>query len=305
MPAALQRFALLLAGILVAGCPSPATKSSQAPTTRSQPPAAPAAVPDSGVRGPVSCRTAVEPAQRRACGTAEIVMEYPLEIGISRLTYISMGENAPEVSRHIDSANRHIANARSVRPEAAADILRAGADALRRSALEVCRLEGKPPTPGDSIRSDFLKAYVWLEYRISLIERARGGFRDRIDRLLADPCFESEGAAYFEAAPKALVPPGRSFYALPSYFARALSYYHARRGAPLASDAYGFRAELGEAGEEQLACLRKEFAAEDPGGPGASTKLWDLCLRITSKGESCLATWRRCTPLKTPSGRTG
>jgi hypothetical protein len=257
-------------------------------------PAAPSAAPDSAVRGQVNCRTATQPAQRRACGTAETAFEYPLEIGISRLTYISLGDRAAEISRHIDSANRHLANARWARPELAAAVLRTGAADVRSSALRVCRLEGKPPAPGDSIRSDFLKAYVWLEYRISLIEGGPGRLADRVDPLLADPCFAREKELYFAASPAALLESGKYFYALPSYFARALSYYHERRGTPLASDAYRFRVDLAEAGDIQLECLQKTF---DPAGAGEAprpSRLWDLCLQTISRGQSCLRRARQC-----------
>ncbi|HYP06094.1 MAG TPA: hypothetical protein VER03_07635 [Bryobacteraceae bacterium] len=229
-------------------------------------------------------------------------MEYPLEIGISRLTYVSLGERAAEVSRHIDAANRHIANARWARPEVVADVMRTGAAGLRRSALTVCRLEGRPPAPGDSIRSDFLKVYIWLEYRLSLIEGERTGLAARVDPLLANSCFTKEKEIYFGASPMALSVPSKLFYALPSYFAHALSYYHAQKDMALASDAYGFRAELSDAGEEQLSCLQRQF---DPQGsserPVAST-IWDSCLREVSQGKSCLQRARRCSPADRPAG---
>lgn len=300
--ASLHRLPILLAGLLVAGCPSSATEQGEDPAAGSETPAAPSAVPNPAVRGQANCRTATEAAQRRACGTAEAPMEYPLEIGISRLTYVSLGERAAEVSGHIDAANRRLANARWARPEVAADVLRAGAAGLRRSALRVCGLEGKPPTPGDSIRSDFLKAYVWLEYRVSLIEGAPSGLADRVDPLLADPCFTDEKEIFFGASPKALLSSDKYFYAVPSYFARALGHYHAQKGLRPASDGFGFRAVLGEAGDKQLSCLQGQFYPEVSSERPVASKLWDSCLRTLALGKSCLERSRRCTPADRPAG---
>ncbi|MEA1013286.1 hypothetical protein [Sphingosinicella sp. LY1275] len=292
---ALHGIPLLVAGLLVAGCPSTGTTQNEGSATKAEVPAAPSAIPDPAVRGQVNCRTATQPAQRRACGTTEIPFEYPLEIGISRLTYISLGERGAEISRHIDAANRHLANARWAKPELAAAVLQAGAAEMRASALRVCRLEGKPPAAGDSIRSEFLKAYVWLEYRISLIEGDSTRSAERVDALLDDPCFGQEQELYFRTSPAALSSSGKFFYALPSYFARALSYYHARRGAPLTSDAYQFRADLAGAGNGQLSCFQKAFDPESAGQPPSARKLSESCLRLISRGQSCLRHARRCT----------
>lgn len=241
----------------------------------------------------VTCRTAKTLQHQRECGTAKIALEWMTPVTPPRIYYVGLGQNAEEVSRHVAAANQHLDDVMATSPARFSQALRLAAADVRQRILRVCALEGAHAGYGYFLPSELLRIYVWLEYRLFLIDD-RHKFVGSIDNMLANVCLGRDKATYFGSRPEAFQDPGNTVYFLTGFFARALSSYHAEKGRRVVAEAFAFRALLDEVEPQVTACLERKFDAGKSTLGSVKDELWDRCLELAFAGHSCVERANSC-----------
>ncbi|WP_155006458.1 hypothetical protein [Sphingomonas hengshuiensis] len=235
----------------------------------------------------------------RQCGTLDIRLDL---IGILNPDHVGLpgfGEESPPIADAVAAYNRVLADLHKSAPADFTGALASARSTIRHHLVSVCTIEARRfRGENDRITVELFVLYAWIGFRQSLID---GGEQAVLwEDVIALPCFERTRNFLFGASPGFLSKATGSFYAFPSYFARALAaHFHAKRQESLA-DAFWYRAELGDADDRKVSCIVGPLASQYPSPRMALPELWGICAVNAARGQSCLATLRSCGGPATP-----